>query len=153
MLSPWHLPHFRSFSYIRERGRFWWDMIIVVVRRLKSFKIELQCTIYNAWKVRTDKWLIGVCKPIKRLTGFPGKDTNQPLYRFAKNTGQPFNRFAYTISLQRVALCVYLYIYIFIYFWKLNQTVLVLGFRAVKFLFFPRRDLNPHHWYTAAPFA
>jgi hypothetical protein len=40
-----------------------------------------------------------------------------------------------------------------IYVWKLNQTVLELDFRAVKFLFFPRRDLNPHHWYTAAPFA
>ena len=44
-------------------------------------------------------------------------------------------------------------IYIYIYVWKLNQTVLELDFRAVKFLFFPRRDLNPHHWYTAAPFA
>jgi hypothetical protein len=31
--------------------------------------------------------------------------------------------------------------------------VLELDFRAVKFLFFPRRDLNSHHWYTAAPFA
>ena len=41
---------------------------------------------------------------------------------------------------------------IYIYVWKLNQTVLELDFRAVKFLFFPRRDLNPHHWYTAAPF-
>ena len=40
-----------------------------------------------------------------------------------------------------------------IYVWKLNQTMLELDFRAVKFLFFPRRDLNPHHWYTAAPFA
>ena len=28
---------------------------------------------------------------------------------------------------------------------KLNQTVLELDFRAVKFLFFPRRNLNPHH--------
>jgi hypothetical protein len=37
-----------------------------------------------------------------------------------------------------------------IYVWKLNQTVLELDFRAVKFLFFPRRDLNPHHWYTYA---
>jgi hypothetical protein len=46
-----------------------------------------------------------------------------------------------------------IYIYIYIYVWKLNQTVLELDFRAVKFLFFPRRDLNPHHWYTAAPFA
>jgi hypothetical protein len=36
---------------------------------------------------------------------------------------------------------------------KVNQTVLELDFRAVKFLFFPRRDLNPHHCYTAAPFA
>ena len=45
------------------------------------------------------------------------------------------------------------YMYIYIYVWKLNQTVLELDFRAVKFLFFPRRDLNPHHWYTAAPFA
>ena len=45
------------------------------------------------------------------------------------------------------------YIYIYIYVWKLNQTVLELDFRAVKFLFFPRRDLNPHHCYTAAPFA
>jgi hypothetical protein len=26
---------------------------------------------------------------------------------------------------------------------------MILYFRAVKFLFFPRRDLNPHHWYTA----
>jgi hypothetical protein len=45
------------------------------------------------------------------------------------------------------------YIYIYIHVWKLNQTVLELDFRAVKFLFFPRQDLNPHHWYTAAPFA
>ena len=43
-------------------------------------------------------------------------------------------------------------IYIYIYVWKLNQTVLELDFWAVKFLFFPRRDLNSHHWYTAAPF-
>ena len=52
-------------------------------------------------------------------------------------------------------LCGYenIYIYIYIYVWKLNQTVLELDFRAVKFLFFPRRDLNPHHCYTAAPFA
>jgi hypothetical protein len=28
-----------------------------------------------------------------------------------------------------------------IYVWKLNQTVLELDFRAVKFVFFPRRDL------------
>jgi hypothetical protein len=48
---------------------------------------------------------------------------------------------------------VYIYIYIYIYVWKLNQIVLELDFRAVKFLFFPRRDLNPHHCYTAAPFA
>jgi hypothetical protein len=34
-----------------------------------------------------------------------------------------------------------------IYVCKLNQTVLVLDFSSVKFLFFPRRDLNPHHWY------
>ena len=44
-------------------------------------------------------------------------------------------------------------VYIYIYVWKLNQTVLELDFRAVKFLFFPRRDLNTHHWYTTAPFA
>ena len=43
--------------------------------------------------------------------------------------------------------------YIYIYTSELNQTVLELDFRAVKFLFFPRRDLNPHHCYTAAPFA
>ena len=48
---------------------------------------------------------------------------------------------------------IYVYVYINIYVWKLNQTVLELDFRAVKYLFFPRRDLNPHHWYTAAPFA
>jgi hypothetical protein len=42
-------------------------------------------------------------------------------------------------------------IYIYIYVWKLNQTVLELDFWAVNFLFFPRRDLNSHHWYTAAP--
>jgi hypothetical protein len=34
-----------------------------------------------------------------------------------------------------------------IYVWKLNQTLLELDFKTVKFLFFPRRDLNPHHWY------
>jgi hypothetical protein len=44
-----------------------------------------------------------------------------------------------------------IYMYEYIYVWKLNQTVLELDFRAVKFLFFPRRDLNSHHWYTAAP--
>jgi hypothetical protein len=43
--------------------------------------------------------------------------------------------------------------YIYIYVWKLNQTVLELYFWAVKFLFFPRRDLNSHHWYTATPIA
>ena len=48
---------------------------------------------------------------------------------------------------------IYIYIHVYIYIWKLNQTVLELDFRAVKFLFFPRRDLNPHHCYTAAPFA
>ena len=37
-----------------------------------------------------------------------------------------------------------IYIYI-IYVWKLNQTVLELDFRAVKFLFFPRRD-NIYVW-------
>jgi hypothetical protein len=42
---------------------------------------------------------------------------------------------------------------IYIYVWKLNQPALELDFRAVNFLFFPRRDLNSHHWYTAAPFA
>ena len=41
----------------------------------------------------------------------------------------------------------YIYIFIYIYVWKLNQSVLELDFRAVKFVFFPRRDLNPHHWY------
>ena len=136
MLSSWHLPHFRSFSYIRERGWFWWDMIIVVVRRLKSFKIELQCTIYNAWKVWTDKWLIGVWKPIKWLTGFPCKDTNQPFYRFAKNTSQPFNRFAYTISLQRVALSVIWYIYIYIYIynvWKASQRSILRGVGSIRY--------------------
>jgi hypothetical protein len=30
-------------------------------------------------------------------------------------------------------------------FCKNGQTVLELDFRAVKFLFFPRRDLNPHN--------
>ena len=34
-----------------------------------------------------------------------------------------------------------------------NFQTYILDFRAVKFLFFPRRDLNPHHCYTAAPFA
>ena len=44
---------------------------------------------------------------------------------------------------------IYIYIYIYIYVWELNQTVLELDFWAVKFVFFPRRDLNSHHWYTA----
>jgi hypothetical protein len=37
-----------------------------------------------------------------------------------------------------------------IYVWKLNQTVLELNLWADKFLFFPRRDLNTHHVFTAA---
>ena len=49
---------------------------------------------------------------------------------------------------------IYTYIYRFyICVWKLRQTVLELDLWAVKFLFFPRRDLNSHHWYTAPPFA
>ena len=44
-------------------------------------------------------------------------------------------------------------IHIYIYVWKLNQTVLELDLWADKFLFFHRRDLNSHHWYTAAPIA
>ena len=40
---------------------------------------------------------------------------------------------------------------IYIYVWKLNPTVLELDLWVDKFLFFPRRDLNSHHWYTAAP--
>jgi hypothetical protein len=55
----------------------------------------------------------------------------------------------FSFYLDKMYTCIYIYIYV----WKLNQTVLELDFRAVKFLFFPRRDLNPHHWYTAAPFA
>ena len=43
--------------------------------------------------------------------------------------------------------------YIYIYVWKLNQTVLELDIWAVKFLFFPRWDLDSHHWYTATPIA
>ena len=42
---------------------------------------------------------------------------------------------------------------IYIYVWKLNQTVLELDLWTDKFLFFPRQDLNSHHWYTAAPIA
>ena len=34
---------------------------------------------------------------------------------------------------------------VYIYVWKLNKTVLELDYRAVKFLFSPRRDLNSHH--------
>jgi hypothetical protein len=46
-----------------------------------------------------------------------------------------------------------LYAPAYIYVWKLNQTVLELDFWAVKFVFFPRWDLNSHPWYTAAPIA
>ena len=61
--------------------------------------------------------------------------------------------FVFFYSFYKLLKQVITYIYIYIYVWKLNQTVLELDFRAVKFLFFPRRDLNPHHCYTAAPFA
>ena len=44
-------------------------------------------------------------------------------------------------------------VWICIYVWKLNQTVFEIDFWAVKFLVFPWRDLNSHHWYTAAPIA
>ena len=43
-----------------------------------------------------------------------------------------------------VDICMCMYVYLYIYVWKLNQTVLELDFRTVKFLFFPRRDLNQH---------
>jgi hypothetical protein len=43
---------------------------------------------------------------------------------------------------------IYIYIYIYIYVWKLNQTVLELDFRAVKFLFFPRTIIT---WYSIPP--
>jgi hypothetical protein len=40
---------------------------------------------------------------------------------------------------------IYIYIYIYIYTrLKIKPNVLELDFRAVKFFFFPRRDLNPH---------
>ena len=42
---------------------------------------------------------------------------------------------------------------LYIYVWKLNQIVLELDLWAVKFVYFPRRDLNSHYWYTAAPIA
>ena len=42
-------------------------------------------------------------------------------------------------------ICIYIKFDSYIYVWKINQTVLELDCRAVKFLFFPRRDLNPHH--------
>ena len=40
---------------------------------------------------------------------------------------------------------IYIYIYIYIFIRLKIKPVLELDFRAVKFLFFPRRDLNPHH--------
>ena len=46
-----------------------------------------------------------------------------------------------------------IYTYINLYLWKLNSTVLELDLWADKLLFFPRRDLNSHRWYTASPFA
>ena len=53
---------------------------------------------------------------------------------------------------------IYAHFNIVVYLWLLDANIgtslmLELDFRAVNFLFFPRRDLNPHHWYTAAPFA
>jgi hypothetical protein len=60
----------------------------------------------------------------------------------------------YIIETSRSKWQPYIYIFFIILYNILKiQTVLELDFRAVKFLFFPRRDLNPHHWYTAAPFA
>ena len=95
----------------------------------------------------------------------------RPLY-FLVHYMSIIKRFSYdlkTILLSYIYIYIYMYISVpldlkvtlkdtrlilnIIYVWKLNQTVLELDFRAVKFLFFPRRDLNPHHCYTAAPFA
>jgi hypothetical protein len=36
---------------------------------------------------------------------------------------------------------------------KIKPNRVELDFWAFQFLFFPRRDLNSHHWYTAAPIA
>ena len=69
--------------------------------------------------------------------------------KFVSNLKVSFNTIKQTNNVSTL----YIYTFVYIYIWKLNQTVLELDFRAVKFVFFPRRDLNPHHWYTAAPFA
>ena len=42
---------------------------------------------------------------------------------------------------------------IYLSVWKLNQTELKLDLWVDNFLFFPRRDLNSHHWYTATSIA
>ena len=44
-------------------------------------------------------------------------------------------------------------IYIYIYIYILSETVWEVDLWADKCLFFPRRDLNSHHWYTTAPIA
>jgi len=89
--------------------------------------------------MRKEKWRQ---KLLKFLVLFRGK-----IYNLRSN-----NKTKVLLHQAESSILEFIYIYIYIRL-KLNQTVLELDFRAVKFLFFPRRYLNSHHWYTAAPFA
>ena len=61
--------------------------------------------------------------------------------------------YTYTHTHTHIHTHIYIYIYIYIRLKIKPNRVRIRFFRAVNFLFFPRRDLNPHHCYTAAPFA
>jgi hypothetical protein len=88
--------------------------------------------------------------PHKRLTMYLWKGTSWPIatiYIKSQST------FIYIHIPKHIFIYMLWDLIYMVYVWKLNQAVLELYFRAVKSVFFPRRDLNSHHWYTAAPFA
>ena len=115
-----------------ETNRLCWETDHFLVY-LNSLNIK---KVHDIWRCR--------CSLATHCAGFflnPLHITSYPLNS---------NRDKYRIYVINQLCLLYKYIYIYIYVWKLNQTVLELDFRAVKFLFFPRRDLNPHHCYTAS---
>ena len=111
------------------------------------YKIQIQVsyiavTQYNLIFIRLCIFVWYRCNP---LLWWTGADSSNDIYLRKVSTNLILKG---SCLPWLIALC-----HIYIYVWKLNQTVLELDFWAVKFLFFPRRDLNSHHWCTAAPIA
>jgi hypothetical protein len=107
------------------------------VRLLSNYNIKYIFTIYT----RLDTCLMSISR-------FSLRDKVESILYKHLSKWQPYN---ISVPMDLKVTCDTRLILNIIYVWKLNQTVLELDFWAVKLLFFPRRDLNSHHWSTAAP--